>query len=232
MRHSYVYVIINLVTSKEYVGQSIRPNFRWKSHFHSARNGGELALHRAIRKYGEHNFAVSIIRKCTEGDVNHWEEYYIEKFDTMIPSGYNMTYGGDGVYGSKFSPESKNRCSNSAKNRWSKEEERSKLSAAVKLRCEDPAYRKKLSEAHRTRFSSPEARRIASAAAKLRFKRPEERVKVSLAAKRMWENLNSDPVARKFYVEKLSIATKKQWTRQKQVIQGARTLTHNDYGKK
>lgn len=94
--HGYVYVLTNLITQDEYVGKSQRWRTRWKNHIKAAKDGGANVLYRAMRKYGVENFAITIIRRCTLEDLDRWEVYYIEKFVTLLPFGYNMTEGGDG----------------------------------------------------------------------------------------------------------------------------------------
>ena len=65
MKTGYIYVIENLINHKKYVGQTQNkyPNTRWSNHKLTARNGNNLPLYRAIRKYGEENFVFKIILK-------------------------------------------------------------------------------------------------------------------------------------------------------------------------
>jgi len=100
--HGYIYVLTCLVTMREYVGQAVCWKTRWKQHCGAAKAGSACAIHRAIKKYPG-QFALTIVRRCSIGDLNRWEEYYIDKFDTLMPNGYNMTEGGDGVRGQRFS---------------------------------------------------------------------------------------------------------------------------------
>ena len=92
-----VYLITNKVNGKQYVGQTIRTlRQRWASHTMSARNGVKYAICNAIRKYGEKKFSVETLRVCrTRKQMNHVEIFYIKKFRTLYPSGYNLTPGGD-----------------------------------------------------------------------------------------------------------------------------------------
>jgi group I intron endonuclease len=65
----------------------------------------ELYFHRAIRKYGKENFKWKVIEKCNEG-LGERETYYIDKFNSKSPNGYNMTDGNDNTtLGFKFSDE-------------------------------------------------------------------------------------------------------------------------------
>lgn len=86
-----IYKIENLINSKMYIGQSINIEKRWLRHRYSTDN---FAIHRAIRKYGITNFSFSIIEECLEEDLDKKEIYWIEKFNSIIPNGYNMIDGG------------------------------------------------------------------------------------------------------------------------------------------
>jgi len=68
---------------------------RWKEHIRDSRgNNFCRLLNAAIRKYGSDNFSVEILKECSTNELNHYETYYIELFNTMTPNGYNLTLGG------------------------------------------------------------------------------------------------------------------------------------------
>ena len=50
-----------------------------------------------MRKYGVDNFHIEIIKQCPREELNYYEKYYIEKYNTFAPNGYNATLGGDGT---------------------------------------------------------------------------------------------------------------------------------------
>ena len=92
----FIYLTINLIDLKIYVGQRLIRNV--KSDF-TYLGSGEY-LKRAIRKYGKENFKREIIEYCSEKTVNNRERYWIRVLhsnDSEI--GYNLTEGGDGVKG-------------------------------------------------------------------------------------------------------------------------------------
>lgn len=115
---SYIYKVTNKVNGKMYIGQhkydgaSLDPYYK----------GSGVLLWRAYKKYGIDNFDMELVEECPEEDLNPLEELYIEHYNTLFPNGYNLTKGGDGVSGYKFSEDSKQKMSNSHKgvNPWNK----------------------------------------------------------------------------------------------------------------
>lgn len=92
------YMAVCSASQKSYIGiTSSGVINRWRGHCRSARRGSNLALHAAIRKYGESAFKVSeIARFKSRGQALDFEVSAIARFKTMLPNGYNMTIGGDG----------------------------------------------------------------------------------------------------------------------------------------
>lgn len=57
-------------------------------------------LGRAIKKYGWDNFTTEIITECDDKEqLLELEQYYIQFFNSYKPNGYNMTMGGEKLYG-------------------------------------------------------------------------------------------------------------------------------------
>lgn len=101
-----VYLAHNLVTHKNYVGQTVRTlQQRIGSHLRTKR---VLHLYNAIRKYGTNNFQWIILRECNSIDeMNFWEEFYIKLFSsTNREFGYNISKGG---FNHRLSDESKDK---------------------------------------------------------------------------------------------------------------------------
>jgi group I intron endonuclease len=94
----HVYLVLCLITGKGCVGQTRNPiRYRWRKHLTDATKGEHWALHRAMRKYGGENFAVIRLGTvATLDELNKLEAESITKYNTLIPSGYNMTRGGEG----------------------------------------------------------------------------------------------------------------------------------------
>lgn len=139
-----------MINGKRYVGitdQSLED--RWNKHLTCARNGSEYHFHRAIRKHGAEAFESVIIDEClTREELLEAEKRWIWLLASNVPEyGYNMTLGGDGVAGLKFSEESKRRMSESHTGRTLSDEHKQKISDAAKRRYQDPSERLKTQEA-------------------------------------------------------------------------------------
>ena len=97
---SGIYKIENLANGKVYIGKSVDIlNQRWPQHLCLLKNGthNNRHLQNAWNKYGEDNFQFSIILECAPDELNQYEIYYIDLYQSyMSNNGYNKTYGGDG----------------------------------------------------------------------------------------------------------------------------------------
>lgn len=111
MYEGYIYKIWNDINDKLYYGQTIRTVLdRWKQHKYTAHTNKKLTLYRAMSKYGEENFHIEEIEKhqaLTKEELisilNDREIYYITTNNTIVPYGYNMTFGGNqtSIYNTK-----------------------------------------------------------------------------------------------------------------------------------
>jgi group I intron endonuclease len=96
-------MITNTVNKKQYVGITKDIEARWYDH---KRNRSSSVIQRAIKKYGVDAFIFEHI-----ADAFNWhnaceiEKFLIIQHNTKSPNGYNLTDGGDGGTGYKFSQE-------------------------------------------------------------------------------------------------------------------------------
>jgi group I intron endonuclease len=104
------YLITNKINNKGYVGITTRSlSRRWYEHRFVANSCGQL-LAKAINKYGEQAFEIMPIASAkTLENLKEIEKDLIVQFQTKVPFGYNLTDGGDGVFGFKQSEEQKKR---------------------------------------------------------------------------------------------------------------------------
>lgn len=91
----YIYKITNKINNKEYIGytsRSIEKRFQehWNNRFHD-----NSLLHRAMKKYGKNSFKIEQIDIVNEKNWEEKEQYYIKKYNTLIPKGYNICIGGN-----------------------------------------------------------------------------------------------------------------------------------------
>ena len=107
-----IYLIRNKETKKCYVGQALKTvgkvkqkwgtNGRWKCHIREANNTIEkghkdhcVLLNSAIRKHGQDNFDVITLCECaTTEEIDEKEAEYIKIYNSLVPNGYNLNYGG------------------------------------------------------------------------------------------------------------------------------------------
>jgi len=105
-----IYLITNINNNMLYVGQTRthRKNknkyrafgslCRFKDHISEAINNTKMNqckyLNNAIRKFGADKFKIEILEMCNIEELNNKEQYYIKKYNTLYPYGYNLTIGG------------------------------------------------------------------------------------------------------------------------------------------
>lgn len=164
-----LYCLTNLVTGKRYVGvttTSLRA--RWKSHIGFARRHvTNTILAKAIRKYGPGAFALEEMDRLPLGSTLDQlfalEREAIKREGTKAPAGYNLTDGGDGTIGYKFTDEQR---------------------AKIRGRRHTAETRQKMSVARKGYRQTAEAKAKIGAAASLRNK---GRVVLSLRGKKLTE---------------------------------------------
>ena len=105
-----IYVITNDVNDMVYVGQSVDVKHRWQQHISESRNKNPRNLiDEAIKIIGKKHFKVDVIEKdiC---DFDEKEKYWIHKFNSLCPNGYNKVAEIDGLNneGAKLNEETLN----------------------------------------------------------------------------------------------------------------------------
>ena len=105
--YPYIYLVKNSKNKVVYIGQQIGTKSI------ESYKGSGLLLNRAYKKYGETYFKREIIEYCDIDELNDKEKSYIKQYNTKFPHGYNLTDGGDGNKGLKFTKEQKQKVSQS-----------------------------------------------------------------------------------------------------------------------
>lgn len=95
---SGIYMVVNMINNKKYIGQSKNIKKRFQSHhlvdYKNENNCNyNTKFYQAIRKYGIDNFEVIILKLCKEEELDDLEIKFIKEFDTF-KNGYNSTEGG------------------------------------------------------------------------------------------------------------------------------------------
>lgn len=90
-----IYIIKNTINDKVYIGQSIDANKRFIQHKNRSKiNSDNSILYAAMNKYGTENFYMEILENQIE-NYNEQEIYWISKYNSLYPNGYNILSGGD-----------------------------------------------------------------------------------------------------------------------------------------
>jgi group I intron endonuclease len=102
-----VYLLLNMINSKGYVGQHRGNNIstRWPKNM----AGANVHLSAARDKYGTNAFSREVLNYCSsQEEMNNLEKLWISTLRTYDPDyGYNMTFGGEGQEGKRCTPEVK-----------------------------------------------------------------------------------------------------------------------------
>lgn len=112
-----IYKITNTINDKSYVGVTKTSlEKRMSSHKAEANMGNKKDLYSDMRLYGIINFSYELLEECEEEIMFERERFYIQKFKTIIPDGYNATDGGS--KGNKQSESSSEKKSKFHTKRW------------------------------------------------------------------------------------------------------------------
>lgn len=108
-KYNYVYLTTNLVNNKQYIG----------SHYGKINDsylGSGNIINESFLKYKRENFKKEILEICESREKAFLlEEFYIKKYNTLSPNGYNISpTGGMNEWGGSHSIETKKKLSNLA----------------------------------------------------------------------------------------------------------------------
>jgi len=110
----YVYKITNKINGKFYIGKTVNPLYvRFSQHKHLALKKKEnIYFYNAIRKYGIESFQIELIETLDNNDkLTLRERYWIKKLNPD----YNLSEGGEGNLGYRFTDEQRKYLSNAKK---------------------------------------------------------------------------------------------------------------------
>ena len=165
----YIYLITDTTNGKQYVGQHHYHLEKLDSNYH-----GSGVIIKNIYKKRPETLKEEYIKTCyTQTELDEWEQYYIEFYNTLYPNGYNLTEGGEGCVaceetrrklsktkkgkpspnkGVPMSEETKKKMSESQKGKHHSEETKKKMSISRKGRT-SPNKGKTMSEETKKKIS-------------------------------------------------------------------------------
>ena len=159
-----IYLVTCLLNGREYVGCSDDIKYRWGNHCKwpfskvKRRYNNVRLLYDDIREHGLHNFKFEVIYRCSPDQQNknalfEMEKFFIFQRGTYNPTGvnpnggYNLTRGGAGSPGAKYSAETKAKMSAAHTGEKRSKETRAKISAAHTGKKHSKEHRAKKSAA-------------------------------------------------------------------------------------
>ena len=95
MKRVNIYKYTSRTTGKSYVGQTHRS---LKARANSKEGSGYKGCRvfwRAIKKYGWDDFEAEILLVCNADESGKKEDEMIDKYNTLVPNGYNLKYDND-----------------------------------------------------------------------------------------------------------------------------------------
>ena len=140
-----IYKYTNKVNGKVYIGQTIDECRRIKNHKNACDN---TLFHNAVRKYGFDSFDYEVIERVDVSILDQKEIYWIAYYKSNNRQfGYNLTTGGEGSRGYKYTDEQR-------KNR----SEQSKGNKSFLGHTHTEEYKKMMSELNKGKVFSEETR--------------------------------------------------------------------------
>ena len=108
-----IYKYTNKINGKVYIGQTIDEYRRIWNHRKAC---DDSLFHRAVRKYGFDSFEYTVLERVDEDLLNEREVFWIEYYKSNDRKfGYNLTSGGEGTRGYKYTDEQRKNRSLQAK---------------------------------------------------------------------------------------------------------------------
>jgi len=146
----HIYMITNLINGKKYIGKCQRSLDKSRNYF-----GSGVLIKESIKEIGKNNFVKDILEdNIKPEELSDKEIFWISYLKTKYPNGYNLTDGGGGfnnisqISRSKISEALKNLTGEKSPRYGSRNtpEHREKISHALKGRTLDSLVREKISK--------------------------------------------------------------------------------------
>lgn len=186
-----IYMYINKVNGKRYVGKAKDFNERHKQHLE-----GRLLIDKKLREYGEENFETVILAEDVDDNrINDYEKFFIKRKKSHVSygTGYNRTWGGDGGdirsgMTEEQRKEHSRKVSEAKKDKPLSEEHKQKISEANKQYVQQEDYVNSFKGKHHT----DEWKQQHSEKVKGRKHTEEELKKMCNSQKQRWQNITDE----------------------------------------
>ena len=141
-------------SGKIYIGQTTNYSKRHNA-YKNHKCKRQPKLFASIEKYGFINHTIEIIKECQVEDLNYYERYYQEYYESVL-NGLNLRYTATTDKSGFMSEESKKKMSDSGKGKVMSEEWKKNLSLVWLGRKHTEETKKKMSEAAKGKEKSAE----------------------------------------------------------------------------
>ncbi len=133
---SGVYIWVNKITGKSYVGSSVNLGKRFINYYnynHLSDPKCNMLIYKALLKYGYSNFKLEILEYCDRANVLDREDYYLK----LVKPEYNILEKAGSSFGYKHTEETKDKMKARAIGRIFSAETRAKLRASAISRTDE-----------------------------------------------------------------------------------------------
>lgn len=141
-------------SGKIYIGQTTNYSKRHNA-YKNHKCKLQPKLFASIEKYGFINHTIEIVKECQVKDLNYYERYYQEYYESVL-NGLNLRYTATTDKSGFMSEETKKKMSDSGKGKVITEEWRKNLSIAGMNRKHTEEEKQKISQSHKGKKKSAE----------------------------------------------------------------------------
>jgi len=190
----FVYIIVNDVNDKIYIGKTQGPCLSryLKQKIHDVKKGwnGVSYLYNAMKHYGSEHFHIHplISTLATNEELCFWERVLIAQYDSQNPDiGYNICRGGEGRSG-PLSLEAKAKFKEGMMKTWTDPEKRTKRLKAMKIAQSNPERRAEISRQSKKNWDTADSEKRVEMINRIKMcaEDPANKAKVLIAGRKRW----------------------------------------------
>jgi len=210
---SVIYIITNIVNDKQYVGQAVVKDKRWRDHRIMLNAGKHKNRHlqASYNKYGKEAFIYTVLEKVDVEFLDFREQYWMNILNTVTPNGYNLNPAAGSALGFKHSEETKKRWSEQRKGKKRSAEFAASVAARMtgKIVSSETKERQRLAQLGSTKSDETKAKHAARMAGNSHNKGKKRKVPMSEETRELISQANK--LAHKRRKEKRQEELDKAW---------------------